>query len=94
LDHYARISLASRSAAQRDPLSMKSTKHFDLLLPSQQRLIVKQIEAKGFTLSDLQVEHTSRWRWNYGVLDELATKIPTKLRPPTSQRSFLGGYRD
>jgi hypothetical protein len=94
LDHYARISLASRSAAQRDPLSMKSTKHFDLLLPSQQRSIVKQIEAKGFTLSDLQEEHTSRWRWNYGVLDELAKAIPTNLPPLNRQNWIAGGYRN
>jgi hypothetical protein len=93
-DYYARVSLASRSPAQCDPLSLKSIKHFDLLLPSQQRSLVRQIEVKGFTLSDLREEHTSRWRWNYGVLDELATEIPTKLRPPTRQRSFLGGYRD
>ena len=30
---YARVSLASRSAAQRDPLSLKSLTHFDLLKP-------------------------------------------------------------
>jgi hypothetical protein len=94
LDHFARISLATRSPAQCDPLSLKPISHFDLLLPSQQNSLVRQIENKGFTLDDLREEHTSRWLWNYSVLDELAMEIPVNLPVPYRQSWLLHGYVD
>jgi hypothetical protein len=91
---YAHISLATRSPIQRDPLVLKAIKHFDLLLPIQQRRLLGQIKEQGFTLSDLREDHTSRWQWNYKVLDKLAREIPTVL-PPMNRRNWLaGGYRD